>query len=571
MVREGHMRINLSRWVTKLAAVTSIVVLLSTAARCEIIANSIDDWSPDGEQGANGWTYGYFNSSLDGDPFEPDGYGYATDSFIAFDDEPDDWAFGTGWDSTLGNVPWTFVAQESGHPNGDNNGDVHFAMRRWESTFDGTAYLTSNLAKQNLNCGNGTSVHLYHNGAMIDEVRVPGGQAEFSTSTVEATLATGDIIDFGLSSLGPDDSFADGCDGSFFNLEISDTAPLPPPPPPEVIASSRDDWSADGEQGVNGWTYGYFNVSLDGDPLEDGFGYTTDGFINFEDELDDWTYDGAKWDSTLGNVPWTEISQAGGHPNGDNNGDIHFAIRRWESDTDGDVEITSSLSKTNTNCGNGTSVHVYINGELVDTITVASDQAAAEMNTIAASIASGDIIDFALSPLGIDDTFNDGCDGSSWGLEIVSAETEGVPGDFNNNGARDTMDLDLLATAMMDNNLDFDLNEDGVTDFADRKFWLEDLTNTFVGDSNFDGEFSSADFVKVFTAAKYETGQEATWDEGDWNGDKQFSSTDFVVAFQGAGYENGPNEGGLQEVPEPASFALAMLGFLALFGVNRRR
>ena len=32
----------------------------------------------------------------------------------------------------------------------------------------------------------------------------------------------------------------------------------------ETIADSRTDWSTEGEQGVNGWTYGYYNRTDDG-------------------------------------------------------------------------------------------------------------------------------------------------------------------------------------------------------------------------------------------------------------------------------------------------------------------
>ena len=497
------MRTNSCHVVGYVAALAA-VLMLGAEAKCEIIANSVDDWSATGDQGVKGWTYGYFNSTLDGDPFDPDGYGYTTELFIPFDDEPDDWTFtGTAWDSTLGNVPWTTINQNGGHPNGDNNVDVHFAVRRWESDFDGTAYLTSNLAKQNLNCGNGTAVHLYHNGSMIDEIRVPSAQSDFSTSTVEATLATGDIIDFALSSLGPDDSFADPCDGSLFHLEVSDEKPLEPPAPPEFVASSRDDWSVDGEQGANGWTYGYFNVSLDGDPLdEDGYGYTPDLFVDFEDEPDDWNWTGSQWDSTLGNVPWTEIGQGTGHPNGDNNGDIHFAIRRWESDTSGEVQITSSLAKTNIGGGNGTSVHVYKNGELLDTITVDFDQNTADTSTIDAVLAQGDVIDFALSPLGVDDTFNDGWDGSAWYLEITQI------------GGGTTV---LQA-----------------------------------GDADQDLDFDQLDLVRVQVAAKYLTGQPATWGDGDWDGapggevgsppagNGLFDQTDIVKALAAGTYLTGP-------------------------------
>lgn len=147
---------------------------------------------------------------------------------------------------------------------------------------------------------------------------------------------------------------------------------------------------------------------------------------------------------------------------------------------------------------------------------------------------------------------------------------EGVPGDFNNNGQRDTMDLDLLADAMMTGDLDFDLTGDGMVDIDDRVFWAETLSNTFVGDSNFDGEFNSGDFVAVFTAAKYETGQPATWDEGDWNGDKVFTSGDFVSAFASGGYESGQREGGLQVVPEPSSGLLILIGLISIV-MHRRR
>ena len=144
-----------------------------------------------------------------------------------------------------------------------------------------------------------------------------------------------------------------------------------------------------------------------------------------------------------------------------------------------------------------------------------------------------------------------------------------VAGDFNGNGMRDMSDLDLLAMAAA-GDTSFDLNNDGTVNAEDRRVWVEDLANTHFGDSNFDGEFSSSDFVTVFGAAKYETGQEATFAEGDWNGDGVFNSSDFVTAFSGGGYEMGPRDGGLQTVPEPAAGLLALFGFLALLGVRRK-
>ena len=146
-----------------------------------------------------------------------------------------------------------------------------------------------------------------------------------------------------------------------------------------------------------------------------------------------------------------------------------------------------------------------------------------------------------------------------------------LAGDFNASGARDVGDLDLLADAIVANDLAFDLNGDGTTNLADRVMWVEQLANTYMGDANFDGQFNSSDFVTVFSAAKYETGQPATWAEGDWNGDKLFNSSDFVAAFAGGGYEKGERAGGLQTVPEPQSLAMFGIGLLVLTACRRRR
>ena len=148
------------------------------------------------------------------------------------------------------------------------------------------------------------------------------------------------------------------------------------------------------------------------------------------------------------------------------------------------------------------------------------------------------------------------------GVRLLHGELEG---DFNKNGERDPMDLDLLADGMSANDLAFDLNGDGQTDLGDREFWIVNLTNTFYGDSDFNGEFNSSDFVTVFESARYENGEVADWTEGDWNGDRVFNSGDFVISFQGTGYESGPREGGLQVVPEPSSSPLMLL---AVFGLT---
>ena len=68
------------------------------------------------------------------------------------------------------------------------------------------------------------------------------------------------------------------------------------------------------------------------------------------------------------------------------------------------------------------------------------------------------------------------------------------------NGVCDVRDIDRL-TREIRNGSDLpylDLNHDGHIDLNDRNVWVHDLVNTFFGDSNLDGEFSSSDLTNVF-------------------------------------------------------------------------
>lgn len=145
--------------------------------------------------------------------------------------------------------------------------------------------------------------------------------------------------------------------------------------------------------------------------------------------------------------------------------------------------------------------------------------------------------------------------------------TAGILGDYNENGVLDAADLDLQTAGIGANDLAFDLNADGESNFLDRKQWIKELKKTWIGDADLNGEFNSGDLVKVFQAGLFETGQAATWEQGDFDGDGVFGSGDFVAAFQDGGFEQGPLAA--STVPEPSCFALCGIGVLAL--LSRRR
>ena len=151
--------------------------------------------------------------------------------------------------------------------------------------------------------------------------------------------------------------------------------------------------------------------------------------------------------------------------------------------------------------------------------------------------------------------------GAGWGeIEFVGG---GLEGDYNGSGELDAGDLDMHAQFVSDGNLVGDVNGDGTTDDADRLAWIKTLQKSWLGDSNFDGEFNSGDLVAVFTAGKYETQEVTSYAEGDWNGDRVFNSSDLVAAFTDGGYERGPLPAAA--IPEPASASLLILGLVLLF------
>ena len=117
-------------------------------------------------------------------------------------------------------------------------------------------------------------------------------------------------------------------------------------------------------------------------------------------------------------------------------------------------------------------------------------------------------------------------------------------GDVTQDGMVTAEDIDALHAAIR-NQIDdsiYDLNEDGEVDGEDSAFLIETLLNTFVGDANLDGEFTSRDLVLIFSAGEYEDRIERNsgWASGDWNGDGDFTTGDLVAAFRAGGYDAGP-------------------------------
>ena len=155
---------------------------------------------------------------------------------------------------------------------------------------------------------------------------------------------------------------------------------------------------------------------------------------------------------------------------------------------------------------------------------------------------------------------------TQWNEISVVRLLAGTPGDLDGDGDCDAADIDAEATAIRvgETASRYDLNGDGSVSDVDHTFLVEVLKHAYFGDADLNGEFTSDDFVSVFTAGEYEDGTSGNsgWAEGDWDGNADFDSSDFVKAFQTGGYELG-HAPGVIAVPEPyglSLFAVALAG-----------
>lgn len=225
----------------------------------------------------------------------------------------------------------------------------------------------------------------------------------------------------------------------------------------------------------------------------------------------------------------------------------HPAVLQWQldfDDTDGGVVAFAD--------GVGQGMH-YFN---VDTTNFIPDEDIGEIEA-----------DYELPAAGHTSAFG----GRGYQLNFQMSGGGGEPGDFNNDGALDAMDIDDLTqqSASGGNPADYDLTDDGAVNAEDVKFWVRDLKNSWIGDANVDGQFNTADLVQVLAAGTYEQDIDAVWSTGDFNGDGRTNTADLVAALADGGYENGPRVA-TSAVPEPSGLMLLLFGITAALRWARR-
>lgn len=393
-----------------------------------IVADSVTDWDTTGQNGSNGWTYGLYNQTADGDgtyqvgDFTPGAPASDAAGAPSTDTSGLHWT-GSKYDYA-GNPPWTEVGQSAVHPNGSNNTTVEWAMRRYEVQEDHRRLLIDWHAYETNPNSDGVTGRVFVNGVEVDTVVANAQGATPNRRVALSNVSAGDIIDIAIDptgATGGDQDFSDGA-----GLDATIRVPVYTG---GEIANSITQFS--GVQGQDGWHYGYFNKTQDdiaadlaqnvNFTFDEDFGFQTDDFIAGTNDGVDYSFDGFNWDWAAGNPPWTFMSSTGVHPNGSNNGDIHESVRRWVSDFEGEVLISGAIQKNGG--GSATITTIYINGEAVWSGSTANGQLV-EYGFLA-DLQVGDIVDVLTGP-GLDG--HDGADSTNVSTIITAVVPE--PGVF---------------------------------------------------------------------------------------------------------------------------------------------
>lgn len=144
----------------------------------------------------------------------------------------------------------------------------------------------------------------------------------------------------------------------------------------------------------------------------------------------------------------------------------------------------------------------------------------------------------------------------------------GTPGDFDGDTLLTTRDIDLLSAEIeaTEPRLWFDLNNDDSVDADDLSFWVTDLKETFVGDTDLDGQVNAADLNSL--AINWQVDDATSWTQGDFDGDGSVNASDLNdLALD---WQSGVAQVATI-VPEPSTTVLLLLGGAVILSGRRRR
>ncbi len=188
------------------------------------------------------------------------------------------------------------------------------------------------------------------------------------------------------------------------------------------VADSVADWSVGGVQGSRGWFYGYYSRTGDSSP-----GYQATEFASFPRSNsvygtnNYWT--GSQYWAPSATGFWDLIGQTDVFPNGINHGAEHWVIRRWESNTNANLQAQWRLYKKNPT-GTGVTGQLFVNGVLKDSASIGGTDIVGVDRTVGlGQIKTGDVIDLAVTPIGPDGSTDDAGDAAASSLSLSKLDS----------------------------------------------------------------------------------------------------------------------------------------------------
>lgn len=145
-----------------------------------------------------------------------------------------------------------------------------------------------------------------------------------------------------------------------------------------------------------------------------------------------------------------------------------------------------------------------------------------------------------------------------------------VPGtsifaDVNGDGLLNSFDIDYLSE-LVRGGLDrpiYDLDNNGLLDQEDRRFWVEEAFGTSFGDASLDGTVGFDDFLEL----SQNFGSYGGWSDGDFDGNGQILFADFLALSQNFGAARNATIA----VPEPIGPLAVCIALGAIAAFRRKR
>lgn len=269
-----------------------------------------------------------------------------------------------------GTTPFTLILGNFQHPNDTDS------VRTWQAPKSGLIRIAGNVAKENIDGGDGVMVSVKKNGIILWSKHLDYNDANGYELNLTVAVTVGDRIYFSVNR-NADSTY----DGTLWKPVIA------------YLDAHATDVEYSNIQGTNNWYYQQWNGSA---------------YTNLQ-------YKNNQWE---GSTATTLILKDFQHP------DQNDSVRTWSAPKSGMIHIAGNVAKVNKGGGNGIKAYIRKNNSLLWSQTVAFNDITGYEAGLTIGVSKGDAIRFIVNSNG-DSTY----DGTRWNpviayLDAYSAEEQ---------------------------------------------------------------------------------------------------------------------------------------------------